>query len=99
MTCNLWRPMSEAPTDGTEILAVAVGLDNRPLRAIVHWSCRVHMFDSRCPRCVEGEHKPRRKKQCKFEWIGPVGLAYGVEFVAWMHLPDWEVPKRYVRSV
>jgi len=70
-----WQPIETAPTDKA-ILAYAVGVDGRPMKAIVNWMCPVHAHLSSIRNC-----------DCIPEWIGVMGARYGVTFTHWMHLP------------
>lgn len=82
---GVWRHIDEAPKDGTQIIAVAVGDDGRPLTAIVHWADPVTMYSSNLA-------KYRVEERC--EWIGSnSGTRYGVLFTHWMPVP--RPPKSY----
>jgi len=73
-----WRPIETAPKDGTPLLLCATGADGRPLIVIASWGCRAHCFSS-IPVCPSPE--------CRFRWLGEMGIKYGVDFTHWMPLP------------
>ena len=73
-----WEHMDKAPKDGTQVLACARGLDNRPLYAVVSWTDPSTMFDSSV------QYPDYNSPNC--EWVENFGIKFGVKFEYWKHL-------------
>ncbi len=73
-----WQPIETAPKDGTHILLVGIGADNRPMTVIASWTCIEHLF-------LSSRH-PSQCDDCNKEWYGT--SRFGIDFTHWMPLPQ-----------
>jgi hypothetical protein len=80
LTERKWQKIETAPKDFTEIYAVAIGLDGRPMYALVRWGCGKHVIMSGYTNCPN-------EIGCDMRWLGSLGMQYGVPFKYWLPCP------------
>jgi hypothetical protein len=71
-----WRDIETAPEKHTSVLAVATGVDGRPMFQVTYYCCAKHMM-------LSSRHPSQCDKECDFT-LEP---ALGVPYTHWRPLP------------
>lgn len=71
-----WRDIEIAPDKHTSVLAVATGVDGRPMFQVVYYCCAKHMM-------LSSRHPSKCDKVCAFTFEPTLGVPY----THWRPLP------------